>query len=360
MSAANSGTMRDDEAFNERAAIMQYDGGLAPHEAEVAAHAVLRGTDHAKAATSRSSACIEVKSIRTDGRTQTRVAISEATVVEYAEALAGGAELPPVVVFFDGKDYWLADGFHRVAAYEKCHRQTVPADVRLGSQRDAILHAVGANSMHGLRRTNEDKRKAVAIVLNDAEWSKRSLREIARLCGVSYQLVSNIMQEHDAPPPAPTEPHPEAGAVNIDKLKPPKTSGDPAELPLKVEGTSTSPPPGLTAQEKADVIAADAHGDVTVSQLLDETQAELEAAIKKIAALEADDKVKELSKWQTAADVYARRADEHLAKVNLRDKELTRLNGWLKKISEIVGEEDYSKLPATVKVFVDTAAEVVA
>jgi len=45
---------------------------------------------------------------------------------------------------------------------------------------------------NGLRRTNEDKRKAVLTLLNDAEWAKWSDREIARRCGVNHELVSRL------------------------------------------------------------------------------------------------------------------------------------------------------------------------
>jgi len=89
-------------------------------------------------------------------------------VAEYAEHIES---LPPVVVFYDGTAYWLADGFHRVAAHVKAGRESVLADVRQGHRRDAILHSVGANAAHGLRRTNADKRRAVEILLRDEEWS---------------------------------------------------------------------------------------------------------------------------------------------------------------------------------------------
>src|SRR5262245_29293756 len=47
--------------------------------------------------------------LRLDGGTQPRASIDEALVEEYAEAIEGGAEIPPVVAFFDGNNYWLAD-----------------------------------------------------------------------------------------------------------------------------------------------------------------------------------------------------------------------------------------------------------
>lgn len=132
---------------------------------------------------------IDISRIRINGGTQSRAAINKDVVAEYAEAMEGGATFPPVIVFYDGADYWLADGFHRYEAYARARVNKVPADVRQGTQRDAILYSVGANASHGLRRTNDDKRRAVMVLLNDPEWSKWSNREIARQCAVSEWMV---------------------------------------------------------------------------------------------------------------------------------------------------------------------------
>ena len=124
--------------------------------------------------------------IQTDGGTQSRTGLYLATVDDYAETMSAGVEFPPIVVYYDGSQYWLADGFHRLAAWKQIHQDFVPipADVRQGTRRDAILHSVGANSTHGLRRTNEDKQRAVLRLLEDQEWRAWSDREIARRWGV--------------------------------------------------------------------------------------------------------------------------------------------------------------------------------
>jgi hypothetical protein len=62
----------------------------------------------------------------------------------------------------------------------------------LGSVRDAILFACGANQTNGLRRTYQDKRHAVARLLADPEWRKRSDRWIAEACGVGHPLVADV------------------------------------------------------------------------------------------------------------------------------------------------------------------------
>src|SRR5262245_22659396 len=129
---------------------------------------------------------------RLDGGTQGRVKIDETTVAEYAEALAEGAKFPPLVVYFDGTDYWLADGFHRWLARQKAGLTEVEVEVRQGTRRDAVLHACGANESHGLRRSNEDKRKAVRTLLEDEEWSRWSDREIARACATTHPFVAKM------------------------------------------------------------------------------------------------------------------------------------------------------------------------
>lgn len=137
---------------------------------------------------------VALASIRIDGGTQSRSAIYENIVNDYANAIGEGAAFPPIVVFFDGERYWLADGFHRHAAYGQLGLAEIDAYIRQGTRRDAILYSVGANEAHGLRRSNEDKRRAVLTLLNDGEWAMWSDREIARQCQVSNTFVSNLRQ----------------------------------------------------------------------------------------------------------------------------------------------------------------------
>lgn len=139
-----------------------------------------------------SGVAVDLGLIRTDGGTQPRAAIDTHLVETYAEDMAHGAAFPPLVVFFDGVAHWLADGFHRFFAAKGCGLAEFPCDLRQGTQRDAILFSVGANASHGLRRTNEDKRRAVLTLLNDEKWSSWSDREIARHCAVSPQTVNNL------------------------------------------------------------------------------------------------------------------------------------------------------------------------
>lgn len=127
--------------------------------------------------------------IRIDGGTQPRAELREDTITEYAEAMAGGALFPPVDVFYDGADYWLADGFHRWHAAKKLGLTDISAQVHQGTLRDAVLFSVSANAAHGMRRTNEDKRRAVMRLLEDLEWGRWSNREIAKRCAVSEYMV---------------------------------------------------------------------------------------------------------------------------------------------------------------------------
>jgi hypothetical protein len=138
------------------------------------------------------------KNIKVDPACQARASTNAKTVNDYVEIMEeeGDDNFPPVAVFHDGTDYWLSDGFHRHAAAKKARLHSLKAEVRQGSRRDAILHAVGANATHGLRRSNADKRRAVTILLEDDVWSTWSNREIARRCGVDEGLVRKLKDEH--------------------------------------------------------------------------------------------------------------------------------------------------------------------
>jgi len=141
---------------------------------------------------------IELAKIRIDGSTQPRVELNQDTVAEYAEAYRAGEKLPPVKLFFDGSDYWLADGFHRYFAAKTAGKKSIQEDITPGSKRDAVLFSLSANSKHGLKRSNADKRKAVKTLLDDAEWSKWSNEKIAATCAVSPHTVADIKRAHSA------------------------------------------------------------------------------------------------------------------------------------------------------------------
>jgi hypothetical protein len=133
---------------------------------------------------------IPLDAVNIKGGTQSRVELNQATIAEYVELIRASVELPPVITFFDGSTFWLADGFHRFNAHLDAGATEIASEVRTGTQRDAILLSVGANAAHGLRRTNEDKRRAVMTLLNDPEWSTWSSEAIAKACAVSPRTVS--------------------------------------------------------------------------------------------------------------------------------------------------------------------------
>lgn len=132
---------------------------------------------------------IPLSSIKADIQAQPRAAMDMKIVAEYAEAMVSGDQFPPLVVYQEGDRFWLADGFHRFYAAQGGERTEILCDVRQGTLRDAVLFSVGANAVHGQRRSDEDKRNAVQKLLDDPEWSHWADREIARQCSVSHEFV---------------------------------------------------------------------------------------------------------------------------------------------------------------------------
>ena len=140
---------------------------------------------------------LKKESIQTKGM-QVRARLCEDTVKEYAEAMAAGAKFPPVIVFHDGANYWLADGFHRLEAWKRNGVESIKAEVKEGSRIDALKFAFCANSSHGLRMSNEDKRNAVKIAYENridlglGEVPSAGL--VAKMAGVSDHCASEQLR----------------------------------------------------------------------------------------------------------------------------------------------------------------------
>jgi len=172
---------------------------------------------------------LSVAQLRFDTDVQCRASIDSGTVTEYKEALTANVVFPPLVVFYDGAVHWVADGFHRGSAYRESGAAKCPCDVRQGTKRDAILYAVGANTGHGLRRSNADKRRAVETLLKDAEWSGKSDEWIATKCGVSRPFVIGL------------RPTPMASGCNGYTLPETRVGLDGKNYPVKLKPAETKP-----------------------------------------------------------------------------------------------------------------------
>jgi hypothetical protein len=136
---------------------------------------------------------LTIENIQRDKKIQQRnKGIIPARVSEYAKSMGMGQQFPPIVVFHNDKEYWLADGFHRCEAAILISKKTISAEIRKGDYREALLFAAGANAEHGVRRTNEDKRKAVMTLLEDEEWRQWSDQEIARRTRCTQPFVSKL------------------------------------------------------------------------------------------------------------------------------------------------------------------------
>lgn len=133
--------------------------------------------------------------IETEGL-QIRVKMDQDVILDYADAMKAGKKFPPLLTFFDGESYFLADGFHRLHAAKELSLLKIACEVRDGTRADARLAACGANQEHGLQRKNQDKRQAVKVVLElRPEWSNRM---IAEHVGVHHDMVGERRQLADS------------------------------------------------------------------------------------------------------------------------------------------------------------------
>ncbi len=133
---------------------------------------------------------VMIEHIDYDLENQARERLDNDTVAEYAEAMERKEKLPPIVCYHDGSTYWLADGFHRYHAAKRRGEKVIEAQVIKGCRDDARWHAAGANTQHGLKRTNPDKQKAVRLALSLRP--NLSDRKIAEHCGVSDRMVNGV------------------------------------------------------------------------------------------------------------------------------------------------------------------------
>jgi transposase-like protein len=141
---------------------------------------------------------LPIEKLKLDGGTQPRAVMDFEAINDYSEDMEAGVKFPPVIVFYDGENYWLADGFHRVKAAFGAGFDEIECEVHQGTLEDAQWYSFGANKTNGLRRTNADKQRAVQAALKHPRGVGLSDSQIAKHVGVSQRTVSNWRSQLEA------------------------------------------------------------------------------------------------------------------------------------------------------------------
>ena len=135
---------------------------------------------------------VKLNDVRIDGGTQCRVEIDQALIYQYVERMKEGDEFPMIEAVFDGVTYWLTDGFHRYHAFKLLGLKTIELKYKPGTQQDAIIEALKANSKHGKNLTVADKENKVRMALAIEGYAEKSDYEIAKICEVSRSMVGAV------------------------------------------------------------------------------------------------------------------------------------------------------------------------
>lgn len=132
---------------------------------------------------------VALASIDRDAGTQMRARLNVGHVASIIEAMERGRHFAEPDVFDDGERLVLADGFHRVRAFELRGVLDINVRVHHGDIDDAVTFAAHANEDSRLSYSNEDKRRAVDAMLRiHTDWTNS---RIAEHCHVDENTVAN-------------------------------------------------------------------------------------------------------------------------------------------------------------------------
>jgi hypothetical protein len=273
---------------------------------------------------------VNILAIRIDGGTQSRDQLNEDVVKEYADCMKDGAIFPPITVFYDGSDYWLADGFHRYFANKSLGNVALDCDVKEGTCRDAILYSFGANGKNGLPPTAKEKRNIVIKMLQDEEWGKWSNKHIATIVHVSSMTVGRVRKELEEEPKEKVT-YLRQG-VEVEAKKPKKAQKkkeEPVVEPVVVDPSPVNPLNPL--EIKIDELSRDIIDyieeitklkDVIATKQYNATEFEQEDALMTIQELREEIKLKdrEIKSLRDSRDMYQERNAELIKQLKAYQK----------------------------------------
>lgn len=270
------------------------------------------------------SEVLSVDLLRVDGDTQSRVAVNQDVVDEYAELVSAGKFWPfeSITVFHDGTDYWIADGFHRTLAAKQAGRSSVPCNVITGTARDARIYGMRANDEHGLRMSREDRRKNVLWLLE--KYPTLTQKEVSEKAGVTDRTVRNwISEQENANRKISGDPPKTRGKVVKTESKEPTSAGKKEAERAKKVAEREAEKARKAAEKEAEKVRKAAEKEAEKAKKAAEREAaKIAKEAERSAAKEAAAKAKEeAKKAERAAKAKAREEEKEAARKELPAKE---------------------------------------
>lgn len=117
---------------------------------------------------------------------------SDDHILTLARAIQRGDEMPPILVFPVGRDFYVMDGHHRLAAYDNAGwSKAIPAQVFTGSLREAERAALRSNNKDQLSLTREDRTEAAWRLVRQRD-PQDSIKSIMQDTGASKGTVNTM------------------------------------------------------------------------------------------------------------------------------------------------------------------------
>ena len=109
---------------------------------------------------------------------------ASASIVEaLRQEIEATREYEPLSACFDGRDYWLFDGYHRIAAMQHLGFNACRIRIYRGSRRDALRRYIRDKLKSKGQGNRLVFKHCLRVLSEDPEWSYASSNDLSRLFG---------------------------------------------------------------------------------------------------------------------------------------------------------------------------------
>ncbi len=120
------------------------------------------------------------------------VPLNENIVAAYIQEIEPTRICSKMKACFDGTDYWLFDGYHRLEAMKRLGFNTCTVQIFKGSRRDAFRRYIKDKLRCEQRDSKNVFTHCLRILLEDDEWSNLDASKLAILFGRKQVFFSTV------------------------------------------------------------------------------------------------------------------------------------------------------------------------